>query len=115
MTDIESRLRTMDLRPPRHLQTRALAGAGLTAANPRSRRLLPAVVAAILAALLAGYGVLAFTNAPPTDAPSTSGYGVGQGCWFIKDAHGLRFHMGGWYHGLPALCTSERRDSTPGP
>jgi hypothetical protein len=72
-------------------------------------------VAAILAALLAGYGVLAFTNTAPTNAASTSGYGVGQGCWFIKDAHGLRFHMGSWYDGLPALCTSERRDSTPGP
>jgi hypothetical protein len=37
MTDIESRLRTMDLRPPRDIQARALAGAASTAANSRSR------------------------------------------------------------------------------
>jgi hypothetical protein len=112
MTDIESRLRAMDLRPPRDLQARALAGASATAASPR-RRLLPAVLVAALVVLLAGYGALALTNAPPAQAAGASGYGVGQGCWFVRDASGLHFHVGGWYHGLPALCTSERRDSTP--
>ena len=113
MTDLESRLRTMDLRPPGDLQARALAGAAWSAPKPRSRLRL-AVPAVIVAALLAGYAALAFTNAPPADAASAGGYGVGQGCWFIKDADGLHFHVGGWYHGLPALCTSEHRDPTPG-
>jgi len=75
---------------------------------------MPAVLVAILTALLAGYGALAFTDAPQATAAGSSGYAVGQGCWFVKDADGLHFHLGGWYHGLPALCTSERRDSTPG-
>ena len=113
MTDIESRLRAMDLQPPRDLQTRVMAGAGSTAVMPRRRR-MPAVVVAILLALLVGYGVLAVRTAEPTDAANARGYGVGQGCWFARDPDGLHFHLGGFYHGLPALCTSERRDSTPG-
>lgn len=113
MTDIESRLREMDLRPPRDLQARALTAAA--SSPPKlSRQFLPAALVAILTALLAGYTVLAFTNAPPAAAASGSGYGIGEGCWFVKDADGLHFHVGGWYHGLPALCTSERHDSTPG-
>jgi len=114
MTDIESRLRTMELRPPRDLEARALARAAATAARRRMLP-LPAVLVAVLALLLAGYGLLAFTSAPPTHAAGTSGYGVGQGCWFVRDAGGLHFHVGGWYRGLPALCTSERRDSAPAP
>src|SRR5215831_14279702 len=112
MTDIESRLRAMDLQPPRDLRARLLAGAATAAVKPR-RRLLLVVLAAPLV-LLTGYGVLALTNAPAAAAANASGYGVGQGCWFVRDADGLQFHVGGWYHGLPALCTSERRDPTPG-
>lgn len=112
MTDIESRLHAMDLQPPSDLQARALAGAAATAPRPR-RRFLLAMLAALVT-LLAGYGVLALTNAPAAEAARASGYGVGQGCWFVRDADGLHFHVGGWYRGLPALCTSERRHSTPG-
>jgi len=108
MTDIESRLRTMDLRPPRDLHARALAAATAPRARPR-RRSLPVLLVAILTALLAGYSALAFSTAPPATAAVGSGYAVGEGCWFVKDADGLHFHVGGWYHGLPALCTSERR------
>lgn len=113
MTDIESRLREMDLQPPGDLQARALAAAASPPARP-GRRLLPVVLAAMLLALLAGYAALAATSAPPAAAAAGSGYGVGEGCWFVKDADGLHFHVGGWYHGLPALCTSERRDSPTG-
>jgi len=31
----------------------------------------------------------------------------------VKDADGIHFHVGGWYRGLPALCTSERRNAGP--
>jgi hypothetical protein len=103
--DIESRLRAMTLEPPRDLEARALARA---AARPR-RRLLPALVAAALVALLAGYSALMLSQAPPASAAGTGGYGFGQGCWFSRDAQGLHFHVGGWYRGLPALCTSEHR------
>jgi len=113
MTDIEARLRDMDLRPPGDLQARALAAAASPLARP-GRRLLPVMLAAILTALLAGYAALAFTSGPPAAAAGASGYGVGEGCWFVKDANGLHFHIGGWYHGLPALCTSERRDPAAG-
>jgi len=113
MTDIETRLREMQLQPPRDLQARALAAAASPRAEP-GRRILPVVLVAILTALLAGYGALAFTNVPPAAAAGTGGYGVGEGCWFVRDVDGLHFHVGGWYHGLPALCTSERRDSAPG-
>jgi len=113
MTEIESRLRTIDLRPPRDLQARALAAAATPPAKP-GRRFLPAALVVILTVLFAGYGALAFTNAPPAGAAETSGYAVGEGCWFVKDTGGLHFHVGGWYRGLPALCTSERRDSTTG-
>jgi hypothetical protein len=68
----------------------------------------------VLAALVAGYGVVAVAVAPPAVAVGTGGYAVGEGCWFVRDAGGLHFHVGGWYRGLPALCTSERHDSTPG-
>ena len=112
MTDIESRLRAMDLQPPRDLHARALAGATAAAVRHRKRPVLAAL--AVLAALLTGYGALALTNTPAAAAARLGGYGVGQGCWFVKDAAGLLFHVGGWYHGLPALCTSERRHSTPG-
>ena len=111
MIDIESRLREMDLRPPGDLQARALAATASPPVKP-GRQFLPAVLVAILIALLAGYSVLAFTNVPPGAAASSSGHAVGEGCWFVKDADGLHFHVG-WYHGLPALCTSERHDSTP--
>jgi len=111
MIDIESRLRAMDLQPPRDLNARALAGAAAAGARPRKRLLLAGLAA--LAALLTGYGALALTNAPAAAAARLGGYGVGQGCWFVRDADGLHFQPGGWYHGLPALCTSERRDSTP--
>jgi len=111
--DIESRLREMDLQAPRDLQTRALAAAASPQARP-GRPLLPVMLAAILTAVLAGYAALALTNAPPAAAASTGGYGVGEGCWFVKDADGLHFHIGGWYRGLPALCTSERRNAPTG-
>jgi len=107
MTDVESRLREMDLRAPRDLRARAVAAAARPLARP-ARRVLPVVLAA-LAALLAGYVALTFTNVPPVAAASTGGYGVGEGCWFVRDAEGLHFHVGGWYRGLPALCTSEQR------
>ena len=112
MTDIEARLRTMDLQPPRDLEERALAAAAAPSTRP-GRRLLPALVVAILTALLAGYAALALTNGPPAAAAGAGGYAVGEGCWFVRDAGGLHFHVGGWYRGLPALCTSEQRDSTP--
>jgi hypothetical protein len=32
-----------------------------------------------------------------------SGYGVGEGCWFVKDVGGLHFHIDGFYHGLPPV------------
>lgn len=113
MIDVESRLREMDLRPPRDLEARALAAA----AGPRARsggRSLAIAVVAVLAALVAGYTALALTSAPPAAAATTGGYAVGEGCWFVKDASGLHFHVGGWYRGVPALCTSERRDPAPG-
>lgn len=47
---------------------------------------------------------------PPTGAAGVSGYGVGEGCWFVKDPGGIHFHISGFYRGLPALCTSERRN-----
>ena len=28
-------------------------------------------------------------------------------CWFSRESQGLHFQVGGWYRGLPALCTSE--------
>jgi len=113
MIDVESRLWEMELRPPRDLEARALAAAGRPVARS-GRRFLPVVLAAVLTALLAGYSALALANAAPAAAGSTGGYGVGEGCWFVRDAGGLHFHVGGWYRGLPALCTSERRDSAPG-
>ena len=113
MTDIESRLREMELQPPRDLQARAQAAAASPLAKP-GRRILPVVLVAVLIAMVAGYGALAFRNGPPAAAAETSGYGVGEGCWFVRDDNGIHFHVGGWYHGWPALCTSERRDSAPG-
>jgi hypothetical protein len=108
MNDVESRLRALDLRPPRDLEARALTAAAAPLAKRRGR-LLPVAVAALLAVLLVGYGALALTSAPPAQAASYGGYGVGEGCWFVKDAGGVHFHVGGFYRGLPALCTSERR------
>jgi hypothetical protein len=107
--DIESRLRSMRLEAPRDLEARALAAAAQ--ARPRRRRLFAVVVAvALVAALLGGYGALSLSAAPPASAAGTSsGYGIGEGCWFVRDDSGLHFHIGGWYRGLPALCTSERR------
>jgi hypothetical protein len=102
----------MDLRPPDDLEGRALTAAAAPRARP-GRRLLPAVLVAILTALVAGYSALAFTNAPAATAAGSGDYAIGEGCWFVRDAGGLHFHVGGWYRGLPALCTSERRDSTP--
>jgi hypothetical protein len=113
MTDIESRLREMELRAPRDLEARALVAASSPRVRP-GRRFLPAVLAAILIVLVAGYSALALTSAPPATAAGTGGYAVGEGCWFVRDAGGLHFHVGGWYRGLPAICTSERRDSAPG-
>ena len=63
------------------------------------------------AALLAAYTGLALTSSSPAHAASDGLYGVRQGCWFVRDADGLHFHVGGWYHGLPALCTSEQHGS----
>jgi hypothetical protein len=103
----------MDLRPPRDLPARALAAAAARPART-GRRLLPAVVAAVLIALLAAFGALSFTSVPPAAAAGTGGYAVGEGCWFVRDAGGLHFHVGGWYRGLPALCTSEQHDPAPG-
>jgi hypothetical protein len=108
MTDIESRLRAMDLRPPRDLPARALAGAA--GARTRRRGLPALLAAAAVAVVLAGYTALALATARPSDAAAVGGYGVGEGCWFVRDSGGLHFHIGGWYHGLPALCTSERRN-----
>jgi hypothetical protein len=113
MIDIESRLREMDLRPPRDLEARAMAAAASPRARP-TRRGLRIVLVAVLIALLAGYGALTFASVPPAAAASTGGYGVGEGCWFVRDADGLHLHVGGWYRGLPALCTSERRGSGVG-
>lgn len=111
MPDIESRLREMDLRPPRDLQARALAAAS----KDRGRRArLLGVVLGLVAAFLAAYAGLAIVNAPAARASAASGYGVGEGCWLVRDAAGLHFHIGGWYHGLPALCTSESRDPALG-
>jgi hypothetical protein len=108
MNDIESRLRGMDLRPPRDLPARALAAAASRRRRPR-RGLRLAALVIVLAALLAGYSAVSLAAVPPASAAGTSGYGVWEGCWFVKDSGGLHFHVGGWYRGLPALCTSERR------
>jgi hypothetical protein len=106
MRDVETRLRHLELRPRPDLRARVLAGA----ATPTRRPLGAAALAAVaVAVLIAAYVAIAVTNAPPASAASTSGYGVGAGCWLIKDANGVRPHLGGWYHGLPALCVSERR------
>jgi hypothetical protein len=76
--------------------------------RPRRRILLALAVAAVVA-LLAGYAALAVTTAPRTQAMGPAGYGLGEGCWFVRDGGGLHLHVGGFYRGLPALCTSERR------
>ena len=117
MTDLESRLRALDLRPPEDLPRRALAAAAAPARLPRHpprihrprRRLLVALAAAVLVALLAGYAALAVTAGPQARATGPAGYGPGEGCWFVRDGAGLHLHVGGFYRGLPALCTSERR------
>jgi len=111
VNDIEMRLRTMDLRPPRDLRARALARAATVRARPRWR-LASIVLAGVLAILVVGYSLIALATAPRAAAMGVGGYGVGEGCWFVRDGSGLHFHVGGWYRGLPALCTSER-DSTP--
>jgi hypothetical protein len=117
MRDLESRLRALDLRPPDDLPRRALAAAAAPAQVPRHlrrnhrprRRLLLALAAAALVALLAGYAAVAVTAASRAQATGPAGYGPSEGCWFVRDGAGLHLHVGGFYRGLPALCTSERR------
>jgi hypothetical protein len=112
MTDIESRLRALDLRAPAGLEARALARAAALGRRPRRRYVLGAAAGALLALL--AYASLAIVSAPqPAHAAAAGGYGVGEGCWFVRDADGVHFHIGGWYHGLPALCTSEQAGGAP--
>lgn len=101
--NLETRLRELPLEPPAGLAGRALAAAAVPAEWRPARwgRRLAAVATAALM-LYTGAAVVAAEAAAPAD-------NLGEGCWFVRDSSGLHFHIGGFYRGLPALCTAERR------